>query len=265
MRARWTRTDLRLTVAYPGSSVRTELACDGQVLWAGPWDVEVFRDGQRIEPDGPWQETCWLSDKSVDYLELQLVCRGGIRVDRHILLAKRDRFLFLADAVLGRRRAELDYRASLALGERVSFQGAKQTREGFLKVGRARALVLPLALPEWRSRRQGGTLKETERRLELTQRAEGSCLFAPLFVDLKPRRFAQPLTWRQLTVAENLSVQSPDVAVGYRVLAGRDQWLIYRALARKANRTLLGHNLSTEFLVARFLRDGRVESLVEIE
>ena len=257
--------DLRLAVAYPGSSVRTELVCDGQVLWSGTWDVELLRDGQRIEPDGPWQETCWLSDEKVDYLELQVGCRGGMRVERHILLARKDRFLFLADAVLGRRRAKLQYRASLALGERVFFQGAKATREGFLKVGRARALVLPLALPEWRSNRQGGTLKETERRLELTQRAEGSCLFAPLVVDLKPRRFARPCTWRQLTVAENLTVQAPDVAVGYRVLVGRDQWLIYRALSRKGNRTLLGHNLSTEFLVARFLRDGRVESLVEIE
>jgi hypothetical protein len=265
MRAQWARTGLGLTVACPRSGVQTELVCGRQVLWSGRWDVEVLRGGQRIEPDGPWQETCRLSDKSVDYLELQLGCRGGIRVDRHILLAKRDRFLFLADAVLGRRRAELHYRASLALGERAFFQGAKQTREGFLTVGRARALVLPLALPEWRSRRQGGTLKETERRLELTQRAEGSCLLAPLFVDLKPRRFAQPLTWRQLTVAENLSVQGPDAAVGYRVLVGRGQWLIYRALACKGNRTLLGHNLSTEFLVARFLRDGRVEPLVEIE
>ncbi len=132
MRARWARTDLRLTVACPRSGVQTELVCGRQVLWSGRWDVEVLRDGQRIEPDGPWQETCWLSDKSVDYLELQLGCRGGIRVDRHILLAKRDRFLFLADAVLGRRRAELHYRASVPLGDRAFFQGAKQSREGCL-------------------------------------------------------------------------------------------------------------------------------------
>jgi hypothetical protein len=108
-------------------------------------------------------------------------------------------------------------------------------------------------------------LEETERRLELRLSANGRCLFAPLFVDLKPRRLAKPLTWRQLTVAENLTVQPRDVAVGYRVLVGRAQWLIYRALATKANRTLLGHNLSSEFLVARFRRNGQVESLLEIE
>lgn len=265
MRPRWTQPDLHLAVEYRGACVGSELVCDGQVLWAGPWDVTVLRDGQPIEPDGPWQETCWVSDARVDYLELCLMCRGGVRVERHILLARQDRFLFLADAVLGRRRGRLRYRAALGLGERVSMEGARHTREGRLKVRGARALVLPLALPEWRSDGRVGTLEASGRRLELAEWAEGSCLFAPLFVDLKPRRLTGRCTWRQLTVAENLAVQAPDVAAGFRVLVGQDQWLIYRALARKGNRTLLGHNLSTEFLVARFLRNGQVEPLVEIE
>ena len=33
----------------------------------------------------------------------------------------------------------------------------------------------------------------------------------------------------------------------------------------KANRTLLGHNLATESLIARFGKDGEVTSIVEIE
>ncbi len=48
-------------------------------------------------------------------------------------------------------------------------------------------------------------------------------------------------------------------------MSGGHQWLIYRALASKGNRTLLGHNLVSETLVGRFRRDGEVESLVEIE
>ena len=36
-------------------------------------------------------------------------------------------------------------------------------------------------------------------------------------------------------------------------------------VAPVANRTVLGHNLATEFLVARFMKDGNVESLLEIE
>ena len=69
----------------------------------------------------------------------------------------------------------------------------------------------------------------------------------------------------QLTVAESMKVQPADVAVGYRVARGGRQWLIYRSLAPPKNRTLLGHNLSTELLVARFTREGEVKPLLEIE
>ena len=127
------------------------------------------------------------------------------------------------------------------------------------------ALVLPLALPEWRIDTRPGTLAAVDERMELSQSATGSALFAPLFVDMDRRRIARPCTWRQLTVGENLAIQPPDVAVGYRVMVGRQQWLIYRSLAPAANRSLLGHNLVSGMLLARFDRKGEVESLVEIE
>ena len=77
---------------------------------------------------------------------------------------------------------------------------------------------------------------------------------------------AADFTWRQqLTVAEQLLNQPRDVAAGYRVQFGKRQWLIYRSLAKAANRTLLGVNLSTEFLLARFGRDGEIETVLEIE
>ena len=57
----------------------------------------------------------------------------------------------------------------------------------------------------------------------------------------------------------------PEVAVGFRVSIGQEQWIIYRSLARLGNRTLLGHNLATESLIARFGKDGEVTSIVEIE
>ena len=90
-------------------------------------------------------------------------------------------------------------------------------------------------------------------------------MLAPLLVDLRPGRMTRRLTWRHLTVAEDLRAQPSDVAVGYRVRIGKHQWLIYRSLAPTGNRTLLGHNLTTEMLVARFDRDGEVEPLLEIE
>ena len=86
-----------------------------------------------------------------------------------------------------------------------------------------------------------------------------------MFLDLDRRRFRRRMTWRRLTVAESLRPVPADAAVGFRVAIGDRQWLIYRALATRANRTLLGHNLATESLIARFGKDGEVASIVEIE
>jgi hypothetical protein len=189
----------------------------------------------------------------------------GLCVQRQMLLAKRDSLLLLADVILGDLPASLKYRGRLPLAEGVSFQPADETREGYLNGRRRVALVLPLALPEWRVDRRVGSLAQTERGLELRQQGQGRSMIAPLCFDLRPRRMTRPFTWRQLTVAENLEVQPDDVAVGYRMMIGKEQWLIYRALSHKGNRTLLGHNLSSEMLVARFDRDGEVDPLVEIE
>ena len=125
--------------------------------------------------------------------------------------------------------------------------------------------MLPLALPEWREQAGVGALIATPQGLELHQAADGQRLMAPLFVDLDPRRMRRRLTWRQLTVAESLSIQPADVAGGYRVAVGSQQWLIYRSLGPRGNRTVLGHNLSTESLVARFDSSGEVEPIIEIE
>ncbi len=237
------------------------------LLSAGDWDLDVRRDGQPAHPRAAWEELISLSDRDVDYLELELRLSAGLKVQRHILLAHKDRFLLLADAVLGQRAGRLDYRGCLPLHPRIEFQPAGEGREGFLvgPRGKRRALVVPLALPPGRSDRGGGSLRRTAGGLELCQSVRGRALLAPLWLDLKPRRMSRPLIWRQLTVAEQSVIQPAEVAAGYRVKVGREQWLVYRALTSRGNRTLLGHNLITETLVARFRSDGQVEPLVEIE
>ena len=142
---------------------------------------------------------------------------------------------------------------------------ADETNEAFLMGQKAAALALPLALPEWRVEPFPGQLASTSDAVEIQLSGQGGALFAPLFLDLKPRRMTRPLTWRRLTVAESLEIVPPSVAVGYRVMVGKSQWLIYRSLTGVANRTLLGHNLATEMLVARFDKKGEVEPLIEIE
>lgn len=261
----WSRSDPRLVAVYTGQSVRIELDCLRDVLWSGVWELEVCQDGAPAEPSSGWEEVCWASDEEGDYLELEIALGGGLRVQRQIFLARKDRFLFLADAILSTRPARLQYRSRLPLAEGISFRPAARTWEGFLEGRKAAAVVLPLALPEWRSDRRVDTLAATGGGLELCRSARGSALYCPLFFDLKPRRLTRPLSWRQLTVAQNLAIQPEEVAVGYRVMLGKQQWLIYRSLAQPANRTLLGHNLSTEMLIGRFERSGEIDPLVEIE
>jgi len=265
LRAGWSPAAPWLVAAYPEESVHVELHGRRELVGSGRWGLEVRRDGELLRPESCWESLLWVSDDDVDYLELEIRLEGGLRVQRHLLLAREDEFLLLADAILGDRPARLEYRGCLPLAEGVSFHPAEETREGFLMGDRRLGLVLPLALGEWRADGTGGALVETERGLELAQQAQGRSMLAPVFIDLRPGRMTRRLTWRHLTVAEALCAQPSDVAVGYRVRIGKHQWLSYRSLGPTGNRTLLGHNLTTETLVARFDRDGEVEPLVEVE
>jgi hypothetical protein len=258
----------RLTVLYGEASVRLELASSGRVVASGPWQAEVLDGGRPLLPVSAWHSTCRVSDDDVDYLELDMQLTGGFRIERHLVLARKDRFLLLADAVLGSRPGRIEYRGRLPLGPGIALRSAAETREGFLVAaprGKRLATVLPLALPEWRCDVRVGELLGSPGEMELRQAIEGRRLFAPLWFDLDPRRARRLRTWRQLTVAESQAAQAADVAVGYRVAVGSRQWLIYRSLAAKCNRTLLGHNLGTETLVAGFRRNGEVKSIIEIE
>lgn len=265
LRPDWLRSSPRLSVLYPDATCRIELACGRDILCSGQWSLDVSINGVAAQPKSDWTELSWISDEDVDYLELELELGDALRVQRHLLLARKDRFLLLADSVLGSHRAMIDYRGTLPLCPGVALQAACETREGVLIGRKPRAKVLPLALPEWLSDGRVGSLSTSDAGLELRQQSEGQSLFAPLFLDFDRRRANKPLTWRQLTVAQSWAICAPDEAVGYRVAIGRRQWLFYRSLCRPRNRTLLGHNLSSEMLAARFMPDGEVESLIEIE
>jgi hypothetical protein len=242
-----------------------ELRAGDALLWSGACNPNVSLDGQRSPLESDWEQICWESDEDMDYLELEVDLCAGWRVQRHLLLARADRLLFLADAVLGQRRAKIDYGLRLPLAGAANFVPAKETHEGAIESKQRRFSILPLALPEWRRAPSAGRLAQVAGSVELSLSAQGSGLFAPLLVDLDSSRSRKPLTWRRLTVAESRQIQPPDVAVGHRAQLGRQQWLVYRSLAARGNRTLLGHNTAYEFVLARFLRTGRVEPLLQIE
>jgi hypothetical protein len=167
--------------------------------------------------------------------------------------------------VLPSKPGAIDYRASLSLDAGVRVKRAAHGRETLLSNGRGRALVLPLSLGEWRADGGPGELACEGQAIQLCQYSSAGRMLAALWFDFDSRRTARPFTWRRLTVAENRAAVPDHVAVGYRIQAGSAQWLVYRSLAERGNRTLLAHNLSTEMLVGRFTKAGEVEKLIEIE
>ena len=273
LRPDWARGAPCLAINYAGPPIRIELLAQRDVLWSGGWETEVLREGKRLAPsaaadEGDWHETCWISNEEVDYLELECWLADDFRLERHILLARQDRFLLVADAVSGNRPGRLEYRSRFPLvaPDIPGNPRRKAPRVFWCRVGwRTVRGCCRWHCPSGAAQRRPAAWNSERGRLELRQSCTGQAMFAPLFVDLEPGRLARPMTWRQLTVAENLTAQSDDVAVGYRVQIGRQQWLFYRSLAVCGNRTLLGHNLVSEFLVARFSKEGKVEAIIETE
>ena len=47
--------------------------------------------------------------------------------------------------------------------------------------------------------------------------------------------------------------------------AGLEQWIVYRSLDVRRNRTVLGCNIASEFMIGRIGRTGVVKSAIEID
>ncbi len=266
LRSDWSRSSLQLAVQFPNRRVAGELSAGRRPLLSGAWETVVRIDDRAHALTSDWEIVCQFNDKESEYVEIQADLEGGWRIERQMLLARADGFVLLADAILGPQTAELQYEIAWPLANGVGFREEGHTHEGWLTVGgEPAALLLPLALPEWRTDRPLGQLRERDNNLVLSQQRRGRALFCPLFVDLKRKRIQQPYTWRQLSVGADRVVQPADVAVGYRVHIGKRQWLVYRALAERACRSVLGQHILHDFVVGRFTRDGMLDELVLVE
>ncbi len=264
----WAPKSQRGVVTYEGRESSLEYSAAGLTLLSGAWTTEVTVDGKPLSPVEDWEEQCWFSDDDCDYLELSQKLAGGAQLDRQVLVAREDKIAYLADTVLTGRQQEskivVTMRLALANGAR--FDPSKETREGWLTLGKEQvAGVMPAALPEWRTDPRIGSLTEEGGALVLRQEWTGRNVCLPLFLDASANRFKKQRTWRQLTVAQALHPVPRDVAVGYRFQSGGDQWVTYRSLDKPANRTLIGHNLASEGLFGRFLKTGEVDEFFEIE
>lgn len=266
LRTEFSRSAPVVAVDFATPELRIDVWSGSQRLFAGTWSTETISTGNKLEPVGVWEQTCWFSDEEVDYLELAIDLSSGARLERQILLARDDRFLFLADNVLDVQGDSIRHQMNLPLDSNIRFSPEAETREGKLVANKPLARVLPVALPEWRSDPRIGELTQEGDWLQLTQERPGKRLACPLVIDLAPARLDKQCTWRQLTVAQSLEIQPHDKAVGYRVQCGKAQWLIYRSLDAPMNRSVLGQNISVESLVGRFLAPGgEVEELLQVE
>jgi len=277
----------QLLVEFAGRDVLTELTAAGRVVFSDLWTWQATIDGRPLAAAGPWKEVCWHTNAEVDYLEIELPLAEGWLLERQFVLGRKDRFVLVGDALLhssphaprevpisrsemptmSNHSPEIRYASTIPLAGGVRFAHERETHEGRLTAGRQQvATLLPLALPEWRAEHCHGDLTcGSDNALMLMQAAQGHALYAPLWIDLAPARTRQPLTWRRLSVGESLKTVPRDRAVGYRVQFGRQNWLIYRTLAPRGNRTVLGQNYCSKFVCCRMLKSGKTESIIEIE
>jgi hypothetical protein len=264
IRTGWDRRSVRVMLDYRHPVPRLEIAVGDRLLVDGPWQWEAWADGRSVEPEAGWTVSCWESDRKATFLEITAPLGSGRQIERQVVVLPRDRIVLLADAVTTvATPAALRYRGSLPVAASLDVEPAAETREVVLADTRPRLLAMPLALPEWRAG-GGGDFRAETGGLVLEQEGVHR-LYAPLWLDCDPRRIGRPLTWRQLTVADTRIILPRHQAAGFRVQAGLEQWLVYRALDVARNRTLLGCNVSCEFLLGRVRKSGEVARTLEIQ
>ncbi|MBA4020165.1 MAG: hypothetical protein C0483_23635 [Pirellula sp.] len=266
LRADWSPGAAELAVDWSRPELRWEFRVGQTQFFAGCTLPDVRLNGKTVAVRGSWEEVCWESNVDVDYLELEIALESGARLQRQFILSRRDGLLYIADAVLLADPADVETVLRIPTAQNVALQPAAETREVMLFVGKQQVLLVPPLLPEWRSEKRVGELTSDGKELRLAQSSrQAAALYVPLVVVYDRKRARGECTWRRLTVGENLTLVSQDQACGFRVQIGRENWLAYRSLTDRANRTLLGVNLQTNFLLARFTKEGESEPLVEID
>jgi hypothetical protein len=276
LRSSWSSGAPLLAIDFSNPHCFVELAAVERLI-SGRLALEVRVDGAVVDlAHKNFEVVCENVDDDGSYLELELQLEN-LTIHRQLLVSGSDEFFFFADSISKDQQAEIDYRLNIPLAREVSVIRENGTRELYLNLqGKGiQSLVLPLSLPEWTAERCRGLFSSegddsrdvnvlnVERTVQLP--AEGGALYSPVFFDLNPNRSRQKRTWRSLTVAENLAIVPPEIAAAYRVQVAEEQWIFYRALREMGNRTFMGQNFAGDFFAARFLNDGKVKELVEIE
>jgi hypothetical protein len=254
-----------LSVLHDGPLPSLELATRGSLLLSGQWEIEIRVSNEPVAISGPWTCSCWYSTDDGDYLELQARPTANLRIERQLLLARNDDWLFLADVVVGKGDERIEYRSRLPLVPNIEMAHDLATRSCRLTGAKQPARLLPLGLPCERIQGCSGQIADSEGRLEFRQTGIGA-IYSPLVIDWNPARSRRSAFWRALTVAQNGTAVPIRQAAGFRLQIGKQQWLIYRSLSRILEpRTVLGQHTMYETLIGRFGADGSVDPMVLVE
>ena len=263
LQSRWAANSPKLAVDFSKDKCWIEISRNVPLI-RGDCRPEISINGGELSSAEPFEVACVESDDDVVYLELEKKLGKGVTLTRQILLSRTEEFLLVADLVNAEESARIDYRCQWPLAESIEGMHESQTREVYLTKRKIHSLVLPLALPEWKSARTDDSLSFQDDTMTLTQSIDGNGLYAPLFFDLNPKRSKKKRTWRQVTVAESLEIVPRDVACAFRVQLDQHQWIFYRTVSSFGNRTFMGENVNNEFVFLRFENDGTVETMIEI-
>ena len=279
LRGTWSRKSPRVAVDFSYRDIQAGVAaeqCFAQIsrsrsLIHGQTLPEIIVDDQAVQLTSNFELVCERHDEDVDYMELQAELSDGGMLNRQWLLARSEEFLLVADYVLPAPASKIQYRCRWPLAAGMTTLVESETREVYLQTTsssdqpqKIKALVLPLALPEWKAEPFPGQLIADADAVVLEHQFVGDALYAPLLFDLNPSRCLKKRTWRKLTVAEDRQIVSDDQAVAFRFQLSKRQWFFYRALASMGNRTFLGENVNCEFAFNRLHKSGKVSSLFEV-
>ena len=270
LQSRWRTGAEKIAVWADAARMHLEIGAK-QPLISGSFWPAITHDHRALSPIGVPQTNCWYADDDVQLLELQVNYEQGMQLDRLVLLAVHDRCALVADTLTGATNGALGYQLNLPLAAGVELDQETETREHYLRVGgKIQALAFPLAVPEWQAERTPHSFGAAElpsgQVLQLSQQHQATGLHAAVWFDLDPRRCIQPRTWRQLTVAKDLTVQPGDRAVAYRVRSGDEQWLLYRRVDPAMNcYSALGRHFNCELFFGKLDPNHTLRELAKID
>ena len=280
LRSDWSVDADSVAITHHQPLPQLDVTALGRSLIHGDWTLNLKIGDAIIELAEEWSCVCWQSDPDADYIELQMAGPGKLRVERLVMLSRKERFLIVADSISGvsntdssgrtrsaeANRPRIEYESRLSLCDGITGTCEGTTREGRITGHRLKARVFPLGIPQDRVNSTPHELSIQGNQIVLKHVAEGEGLFAPLVFVWHPERTRVDATWRALTVTENGHVVTPDVAVGYRLKLGDFQLLISRSLKKSGySRACLGHHTFNETVVASFDANGDVEPILMVE